>query len=37
MRYILHVIEVLHTIAHDSAVLKHENLLHMILIEYVTV
>ena len=35
--YILHVIQVLHTIAHDSSVLKHEKLLHMILIQYITV
>ena len=35
--YIWHVIQVLHTIAHDSSVLKHEKLLHMILIQYITV
>ena len=35
--YILHVIQVLHTIAHDSSVLKHKKLLHMILIQYITV
>ena len=35
--YILNVIQVLLTIAHDSSVLKHEKLLHMILIQYITV
>ena len=35
--YILHVIQVLHTIAHESSVLKHEKLLHMIIIQYITV
>ena len=35
--YIWHMIQVLHTIAHDSSVLKHEKLLHMILIQYITV
>ena len=35
--YIWHVIQVLHTIAHDSSVLKHEKLLHIILIQYITV
>ena len=35
--YILHVIQVLHTIANGSSVLNHEKLLHMILIQYITV
>ena len=35
--YIWHLIQVLHTIAHDSSVLKHEKVLHMILIQYITV
>ena len=35
--YILHLIQVLHTIAHDSELMKHEKLLHMILIQYITV
>ena len=30
--YIWHVIQVLHTIAYDNSVLKHEKVLHMILI-----
>ena len=32
-----HLIQELHTIAHDSLVLKHEKLLHVILIQYITV
>ena len=31
------MIQVLHTIAHDSSVLKHEKLLHIILVQYITV
>ena len=35
--YLWHVIQVLHTVAHDSSVLKHEKLLHMMLMQYITV